>query len=64
MGGFFRSLQFTCVSTIAYADVSAAVMSRATSLASMAQQLSVSFGVGFAALSRFTWSWWRAAIPR
>jgi EmrB/QacA subfamily drug resistance transporter len=49
-GGYFRSLQFTCVSTIAYADVSPALMSRATSLASMAQQLSVSFGVGFAAL--------------
>ncbi|HUB95498.1 MAG TPA: MFS transporter [Stellaceae bacterium] len=50
VGGFFRSLQFTCVSTIAYADVSAPLMSRATSLVSMMQQLSVSFGVGFAAL--------------
>jgi EmrB/QacA subfamily drug resistance transporter len=49
-GGFFRSMQFTCVSTLAYADVEPAVMSRATSLASMAQQLSVSFGVGTAAL--------------
>ena len=50
VGGFFRSLQFTCVNTIAYADVTPALMSRATSLASMAQQLSVSFGVGIAAL--------------
>jgi len=50
VGGFFRSLQFTCVNTIAYADVDPALMSRATSLASMAQQLSVSFGVGIAAL--------------
>jgi MFS family permease len=49
-GGFFRSMQFTCVNTLAYADVEPAVMSRATSLASMAQQLSVSFGVGIAAL--------------
>jgi EmrB/QacA subfamily drug resistance transporter len=49
-GGFFRSLQFTSVNTLAYADVPASVMSRATSLASMAQQLSVSFGVGIAAL--------------
>jgi EmrB/QacA subfamily drug resistance transporter len=49
-GGFFRSLQFTCVSTIAYADVSPQLMSRATSLVSMMQQLSVSFGVGIAAL--------------
>ena len=50
IGGFFRSLQFTCVNTLAYADVTPSVMSRATSLASMAQQLSVSFGVGLAAL--------------
>jgi EmrB/QacA subfamily drug resistance transporter len=50
IGGFFRSMQFTCVNTLAYADVEPAIMSRATSLASMAQQLSVSFGVGFAAL--------------
>jgi EmrB/QacA subfamily drug resistance transporter len=49
-GGFFRSLQFTCTGTLAYADVQPALMSRATSLASMAQQLSVSFGVGIAAL--------------
>jgi EmrB/QacA subfamily drug resistance transporter len=49
-GGFFRSMQFTSVNTIAYADVTPALMSRATSLASMAQQLSVSFGVGIAAL--------------
>ena len=51
IGGFFRSLQFTCVNTIAYADVEPALMSRATSFASMMQQLSVSFGVGIAALS-------------
>ncbi len=49
-GGFFRALQFTSVNTLAYADVGPSVMSRATSLASMAQQLSVSFGVGIAAL--------------
>ena len=50
IGGFFRSLQFTGVNTLAYADVPPALMSRATSLATMAQQLSVSFGVGLAAL--------------
>jgi EmrB/QacA subfamily drug resistance transporter len=50
IGGFFRSLQFTSVNTIAYADVTPALMSRATSFASMMQQLSVSFGVGIAAL--------------
>jgi EmrB/QacA subfamily drug resistance transporter len=50
VGGFFRSLQFTCVNTLAYADVPPELMSRATSFASMAQQLSMSFGVGIAAL--------------
>jgi EmrB/QacA subfamily drug resistance transporter len=43
--GFFRSLQFTSVNTIAYAEVSSPAMSRATSFASMAQQLSSSLGV-------------------
>ncbi len=50
-GGFFRSLQFTSVNTLAYADVPAARMSRATSMQSMAQQLAMSIGVGTGALS-------------
>ncbi len=49
-GGFFRSLQFTALGTLAYADVPMASMSNASSLASMAQQLFLSLGVGFAAL--------------
>jgi EmrB/QacA subfamily drug resistance transporter len=49
-GGFFRSLEFTSINTLAYADVSAELMSRATSFQSMAQQLSVSIGVGIGAL--------------
>jgi EmrB/QacA subfamily drug resistance transporter len=49
-GGFFRSLQFTSVNTLAYADVPVPLMSRATSLASMAQQLSLGIGVGTGAL--------------
>ena len=49
-GGFFRSLQFTSVNTIAYADVDARRMSRATSLVSVAQQLSISVGVSVGAL--------------
>jgi len=31
LGGFFRSLEFTSINTIAYADVDHRVMSRATS---------------------------------
>ncbi len=50
-GGFFRSLQFTSVNTIAYADVDQRRMSRATSLASVAQQLSLSAGVAVGALA-------------
>jgi EmrB/QacA subfamily drug resistance transporter len=50
-GGFFRSLQFTSVNTLAYADVPSARMSRATSLQSMAQQLAMSIGVGTGALA-------------
>ena len=49
-GGFFRSLQFTSTNTLSFADVPPALMSRASSFASMAQQLSVSIGVGMSAL--------------
>jgi MFS family permease len=49
-GGFFRSLQMTSINTLSYADVPPPLLSRATSLTSMAQQLSQSFGVGTGAL--------------
>jgi hypothetical protein len=50
-GGFFRSLQFTSAMTIGFAEVEPARMSRATSLAAVAQQLSVSSGVAIGALA-------------
>jgi EmrB/QacA subfamily drug resistance transporter len=50
VGGFFRSLQFTCVNSIAYAEVENARVSRATSLASVAQQLAISCGVAVGAM--------------
>jgi EmrB/QacA subfamily drug resistance transporter len=50
-GGFFRSLQFTSVNAIAYAEVEPARMSRATSLVAVAQQLSQSVGVAVGALA-------------
>jgi EmrB/QacA subfamily drug resistance transporter len=50
IGGFFRSLQFTALNTLAFADIDQARMSRASSLSSMGQQLSQSFGIGMAAL--------------
>jgi MFS family permease len=49
VGGFFRSLQFTSVNTIAYAEIEPQRMSRATSLVSVAQQLSLSAGVAVGA---------------
>jgi len=50
VGGFFRSLQMTSINTLSYADVPAAMLSRATSLTSMAQQLSQTAGVATGAL--------------
>jgi EmrB/QacA subfamily drug resistance transporter len=49
-GGFFRSLQFTSINTIAYAEIEPAKMSRATSMVAAAQQLSLSTGVAVGAL--------------
>jgi EmrB/QacA subfamily drug resistance transporter len=51
IGGFFRSLQFTSINTIAYADVEARRVGRATALVSVAQQLAVSSGVAVGALA-------------
>ena len=49
-GGFFRSLQMTSINTLSYADVPPAMLCRATSLTSMAQQLSQTVGVATGAL--------------
>ncbi|HEX4183803.1 MAG TPA: DHA2 family efflux MFS transporter permease subunit, partial [Caulobacteraceae bacterium] len=50
VGGFFRSLQFTALNTLAFADIDQPRMSRASSLSSMGQQLSQSIGIGLAAM--------------
>jgi hypothetical protein len=49
-GGFFRSLEFTSINTLSFADVPPGLMSRATTFQSMAQQLSTSIGIGTGAL--------------
>jgi EmrB/QacA subfamily drug resistance transporter len=49
-GGFFRSLQFTSINTIAYAEIDPRRMSRATSMVAAFQQLSLSTGVAVGAL--------------
>jgi len=49
-GGFFQSLQFVALNTFAFADVPDALMSRATTLFCMLQQLFLSLGVATGAL--------------
>ncbi|HEY5793599.1 MAG TPA: hypothetical protein VIU82_01185, partial [Bosea sp. (in: a-proteobacteria)] len=51
IGGCFRSLQFTGINALSYADVSNKEMSSATSLSSVAQQLSLSLGVTIGAFA-------------
>lgn len=48
-GGFFRSLQFTCLNASAFADVDEKEMSGATAMVAVAQQLFLSTGVAMAA---------------
>jgi EmrB/QacA subfamily drug resistance transporter len=49
VGGVFRSLQFTAINTIAFADLDNRALSNATGFISMAQQLSLSIGIAFGA---------------
>ena len=60
-GGFFRSLQFTSINVLAYAEIPEAETSRATSFTAVVQQLAVSTGVALGAgvieISQF----WRGA---
>jgi len=49
-GGFFRSLEFTALNAISYADIDPPLMSRATSFASVSQQMSGAVGVAVAAI--------------
>ena len=48
--GFFTSLQYTCMNTLVYADVSEKQESSASSIASTMQQMAISFGVASASL--------------
>ena len=49
VGGFFRSLQFTSLNGLAFADIDQDLMSRAATTSAMAQQLVQSIGIGLAA---------------
>jgi EmrB/QacA subfamily drug resistance transporter len=49
LSGFFRTLHFTCMSALTYADLEKSRMSNGTSIASVAQQISMSLGVAVGA---------------
>ncbi|HTH48753.1 MAG TPA: MFS transporter [Candidatus Limnocylindria bacterium] len=49
--GFFASLQYTSMNTLVYADVEQKLTSSASTIASTAQQMSISFGVAAASLA-------------
>jgi len=59
VGGFFRSLQFTSLNGLAYADIDQDRMSRASTTSSMGQQLMQSVGIGLAATLLHFISQWR-----
>ncbi len=59
MGGLSRSLQFTSLNSIAYADIANADIARANSVYTVNQQLSLAMGVAFAALVLDGSVWWR-----
>jgi EmrB/QacA subfamily drug resistance transporter len=61
VGGFFRSLQYTSLNTIAYADIDSRYMSRATSLVAVAQQLSLTVSVALGASLVELALYWRGA---
>lgn len=58
VGGFFRSLQFTALNALAFADLEGPRMSQATGFSSVMQQLSIAMGVAVAAGAL---EWTRAA---
>lgn len=51
IGGFVRSLQFTSLNSIAYDEVPAERVSRASAMTSVVQQLAMSVGISVAAIS-------------
>ncbi len=62
LGGFFRSLQFTGMNTLSYAEVPQPMTSRANTLASVMQQLSLSLGVAVGATALHLTVQWSGAL--
>ena len=61
MLGFFNSLQMTCMNSMAYADISKADASMASTIASSLQQLSMSFGL---ACGLIVTAWFLDGLPQ
>lgn len=61
VAGCTRSMQFTALATLAFADVDAAQRSSATTISSMSQQLAMVFGVAVAAACLNLSQMWRGA---
>jgi EmrB/QacA subfamily drug resistance transporter len=59
--GFFNSLQFTSINTMAYADIEAPDSSMASSIASTLQQISLSFGLAVGSLIT---GWYLGSVPQ
>ncbi len=62
LGGVSRSMQFTALNSIAYADVTTGQVARANGLYTVAQQLSLALGVAVAAAVLDFSQWWRGGV--
>jgi EmrB/QacA subfamily drug resistance transporter len=62
VAAFFRSLQFTAIHAMSFADLENDDMSRGTSLYTMAQQLAIAAGVAVAAYVLDASLWWRGGV--
>ena len=61
-GGLTRSLQFTALNSIAYADVHNEDIARANGLYTVVQQVSIAMGVAIAAIILETSQWFRGTL--
>ncbi len=59
--GFFNSLQFSSMNSMAYADITPSESSMASTIASSLQQISMSFGLACGSLVT---SWYLGAVPQ
>ncbi|OJW85187.1 MFS transporter [Thiobacillus sp. 65-1402] len=59
--GFFNSLQFTCMNSLAYADIDPPDSSMASTIASSLQQMSMSFGLACGSLVA---GWYLGELPQ